>query len=95
MVWWNNDLSTLESDCDSLEATMTVERGGEMNSYYKQYLKYIKNTDGHATLENFIEDWEPIGQTVWNDLIRFKSVEIIGNKIYLTKKGEEQLKEQP
>lgn len=62
-----------------------------MNTYYKQYLKYIKNTGGNATQPNFVYDWEPIGEQVWTDLLSQGLVKIVNNKIFLTKLGEKEL----
>jgi hypothetical protein len=55
----------------------------------KQLCEYIKNTDGNATLQNFIEDWEPIGGFAWEKLSQRGLVTLDGNKIVLTDKGKE------
>lgn len=34
----------------------------------KQALRYVRNTNGGATLADFIEDHEPIGDQLWRDL---------------------------
>jgi phage terminase large subunit-like protein len=33
-----------------------------------EFLAYVRNTNGGATIANFIEDWEPIGSMVWDEL---------------------------
>ncbi len=62
-----------------------------MNPYYKQYLEYIRNTGGSPTKQMFIEDWEPIGQAVIDDLLRLKLIMIKDNKIVLTDQGRKEL----
>lgn len=42
----------------------------------QQCLDYVKNTGGGATLDNFINDWEPIGFTLWNELVAMNLVTI-------------------
>lgn len=57
-------------------------------------LKYIENTAGNATLQNFIEDWEPVGNLGWDDLSKAELVTLEGNKVVLTDKGREYLNAQ-
>lgn len=53
-------------------------------------LEYVKNTGGGATKENFIDDWEPIGETLWTGLFTDGLVRINADgKIYLTALGVE------
>lgn len=63
---------------------------GEISGEYRRkFLEYIKNSAGGATKENFIEDYEPVGQLVWSDLVEQRLVRIQNDKIYLTAKGKE------
>lgn len=32
-------------------------------------LEYVRNTGGHATVDHFVEDHEPIGQQLWSMLL--------------------------
>lgn len=56
----------------------------------KQALHYISNTEQNATLEHFIEDHDPIGQVIWDDL---EAEGLVGKnadgKLILTHKGEQ------
>ena len=57
-------------------------------------LRYIKNTNGGATPQNFWEDWDPVGVLEWNSLIQGGLVQIDNNgRIWLTPRGEERLAE--
>ena len=53
-------------------------------------LRYISNTEQNATLEHFIEDHDPIGQAIWDDL---ESEGLVGKnadgKLILTHKGQQ------
>lgn len=42
-----------------------------MNAMLLQALQYVKNTNGGATKSHFIEDHEPVGDRLWNDLNGF------------------------
>ncbi len=53
-----------------------------------QHLQYVTNTNGSATVENFIEDFEPIGRIVWRELKDAKLVKVVYGKIKLTAAGE-------
>ena len=64
-----------------------------MNDMQKQALRYVKNTGGGATKEHFVEDHEPIGDLLWNEI--FTQGWVTSNndgKIILTHLGEEALK---
>jgi hypothetical protein len=37
---------------------------------FQKYLDYIKNTGGSPTINNFDEDWEPIGPMVRRDMLK-------------------------
>ena len=56
----------------------------------KQALHYISNTECNATLEHFIEDHDPIGQVIWDDL---EAEGLVGKnadgKLILTHKGQQ------
>jgi len=39
------------------------------NSRFDKYLEYIDNTGGSPTIEQFDEDWEPIGPLVRSDMV--------------------------
>ncbi len=68
-----------------------------LNSTEGNVLRYVKNTNGGATKANFIEDHEPIGNSLWINLsdewheghgyITIDS----GGKIALTEKGKKAL----
>ena len=54
-----------------------------------QFLQYVANTNGGATKENFIEDWEPIGELVWDELWGAELIEFNENRrVILTKQGQ-------
>lgn len=54
-------------------------------------LLYIRNTGGGATVDNFVEDWEPVGGLEWDMLGKAFLVEVRNGKIFLTPKGLEEL----
>lgn len=59
-----------------------------MNKQELEALKYVKNTGGGANKDNFIEDWEPIGEELWAALYTDGLVRIDGNgMIYATTAG--------
>lgn len=64
-----------------------------MNACYKRALQYVKNTGGGATREIFIEDHEPVGETLWSALAD-TYIKTVTGRIYLTDKGEVALKDQ-
>jgi hypothetical protein len=53
-------------------------------------LKYVWNTGGGATKDNFDEDHDPIGNYLWEDLAGAGFVEVRNDKIYLTDSGLEE-----
>lgn len=59
-----------------------------MTTITKQALQYVRNTNGNATVGHFVGDWEPVGQRLWDDLLKAGDVEVRDGKIYLTDKGE-------
>ena len=60
----------------------------------KELLQYVKNTDGGATMDDFISDWAPVGYMAWMEL---RGAELVYsnsfNRIQLTPSGERRLKE--
>ena len=62
-------------------------------SYRTQFLQYVENTNGGATKANFVEDWEPIGERVWDELWGAELIELDENlRVRLTKYGRGELK---
>lgn len=55
-----------------------------------QALKYVRNTGGCATKDNFIEDHEPIGHMLWTELHGLIDIND-GGKIQLSPAGEKAL----
>jgi hypothetical protein len=58
----------------------------------KQALQYVKNTGGCATKEIFMDDHEPIGQLLWDDLSGLVTINTDGY-VVLTQAGEDKLRE--
>lgn len=58
-----------------------------MNKMTKNALQYVKNTNGGATKKKFIEDHEPIGKMLWDDL-RGMIREDDHGRIWLTEAGD-------
>lgn len=51
-------------------------------------LQYVMNTNGGATRNDFVEDHAPIGEKLWNDLVRNGWVREDDNlRIFLTETG--------
>ena len=63
-----------------------------MNKTIRQALEYIRNTNGGATLDIFVEDWEPIGEKLWEsiELAFLAKVDEFG-RVRLTEAGEKAL----
>jgi hypothetical protein len=59
-----------------------------MSSLKEQALQYVKNTNGGATKENFIEDFAPVGQMLWDDLKGIICIDSNGH-IFLTSAKEQ------
>ena len=58
----------------------------------KRALQYVKNTNGGATKAIFIDDYEPVGELLWNSLQSL--VREDGNgRIWLTDDGKKILAE--
>jgi hypothetical protein len=61
-------------------------------SYLTQFLQYVANTNGGATKADFVEDWEPIGERVWDELWGAELIELDADrKVHLTKSGQAEL----
>ena len=59
-----------------------------MNEFIIKALRYVENTGGGATKENFIEDFEPIGADLWENIRSQSLVYIeVDGKIFLTTRG--------
>ncbi|HEX2556714.1 MAG TPA: hypothetical protein VHK86_00190 [Nitrososphaera sp.] len=56
-----------------------------------QYLQYVKNTGGNANINQFDDDWEPIGPMLRAELIPTYIVEGPDRNLVLTEKGKEEL----
>lgn len=52
-----------------------------------QYLQYVRNTGGNATIATFDDDFEPIGPMVRKELMPAYIVEQPDGKLALTDKG--------
>lgn len=48
-----------------------IEFDGMLNDLEKTALEYVKNSNGGATLDHFLEDHEPIGPQLWGSLKKF------------------------
>ncbi len=53
----------------------------------RQYLQYIENTAGNATVAQFDDDWEPIGPMVRRDIIPMLAEINEGGFLVLTERG--------
>ncbi len=53
-----------------------------------QAIRYIRNTNGNATLEDFKDDHDSIGDILWRDLERLGLATIENGKVVLTEKGK-------
>ena len=67
--------------------------GDFMSERFKQFLEYIENTGGNAKKEHFIEDWEPIGGRVLEELADDDLVYMqTSGCLALTEKGKDLIK---
>jgi hypothetical protein len=65
-----------------------------MIAQHKTCLQNILNSNGGATVDNFVEDWEPIGWRLWDDLAELGYVTVDRyEKIRLTAEGLKALHE--
>lgn len=51
-----------------------------MSEMFSKYIEYIKNTGGSPKVSWFIDDWEPIGETVLNDMLKAGLIAITKDK---------------
>lgn len=49
----------------------------------EKYIEYINNA-GNPTIEQFIEDWEPVGQTLIDRLLAAKLIFISNNRLFVS-----------
>ena len=55
---------------------------------FMKYLRYIHNTCGRATLAYFVEDWKPVGQRLWAEMLHIGLVyEDANGHIRVTDRG--------
>lgn len=55
---------------------------------HAEFLQYVVNTNHGATKADFIEDWEPIGERVWDELWSAELIEFDKKlRVVLTKRG--------
>jgi len=64
-----------------------------MNGRHLIALQYVKNTNGGATKDNFVEDHEPVGEWLWHELVSQGWVATTDDRIHLTPPGEQALKD--
>lgn len=58
-----------------------------------QALKWVRNARGGATVENLLEDFSPIGEMLWDDMLKYELAEADADQlITLTAAGELRLK---
>ena len=48
-----------------------------LNSLHLQALQYVRNTNGGAHLRHFVEDFEPIGHQLWDELRSRRSSDLV------------------
>jgi hypothetical protein len=61
-----------------------------MNDFHLKALRYVHNTGGGATYNDFVDDHEPIGATLWRDLAGAALVTIRADRtIALTESGKQ------
>ena len=52
------------------------------------HLQYVHNTYGRATVAHFMEDWKPVGQRLWAEMLHIGLVyEDIDGHIQVTDRG--------
>lgn len=61
----------------------------------KEVLQYVRNTNGGATKEHFIDDHEPIGERLWKRYFEEKAYITIdpAGRVHLTEAGARALAE--
>lgn len=63
-----------------------------VSEHQKQYLQYVVNAGGNATVATLDDDFEPIGPMIRRDLMPTFMVEQDDGKLALTDAGREALK---
>ncbi len=63
-----------------------------MNDFQKRALQYVRNTSGGTTKEIFMEDHEPIGARLWEEIKQYVRTDERG-RLYLTDEGNKVLEE--
>jgi predicted methyltransferase len=58
------------------------------SSPLKQALVWVVNTEGSATKSNFLDDFEPIGGTLWEDLKAAEAIKVEEGKVFITEQGK-------
>jgi len=59
----------------------------ELRPHLKKYLQYVVNTDGNASIDDFDDDWEPIGPLLRSELVPVYMVAGENGKLKLTAEG--------
>ena len=54
---------------------------------HEKYLQYIKNTGGSPKIEEFDDDWEPIGPMVRKDMKHAGLIEEKDGRVFIVKKN--------
>lgn len=62
-----------------------------MKSQTERYCQYIQNAGGQVTIEQFVEDWAPVGEKVITALKEMGIIFEVNNVLKLTDLGEELL----
>jgi hypothetical protein len=65
-----------------------------MNDFIRQALEYVRNTGSNATKEQFLDDFEPIGDRLWMDCAGLIALDANTHCVILTQKGKELLNDQ-
>ena len=60
-----------------------------LGAIHKRALRYVRNSGGYATKDHFIEDYEPIVELLWDELVFADTVVINDSgQIILSPKGD-------
>ncbi len=62
-----------------------------VSAHQKQYLQYVINTGGNATVATLDDDYEPIGPMIRRDLMPTYIIENEAGKLELTEAGKAEL----
>lgn len=97
LSWWMADAPDAEPVAQAIsdvQSTLLLSPRREARAVglHDQYLHYVGNTGGGASVADFVEDFEPIGETVWREMIAADLVMVDGaGRIYLTASGHNQI----